>query len=105
MKFSKFFLLAVLLLSSHLSFSQAIYWADTLEYEYNSFGLEKWSGKKALGEPDAIIGDLDENAYRINKESEFGTIVVEFTEPRTAKRVVVIENNIPGRVTEAKSTL
>ena len=34
------------------------------------------------------------------RKSEFGTIVVEFTEPRAAKRVVVIENNIPGRVTE-----
>jgi len=93
-------LFAIAFFSCRTSSGQTLFWADTLDYEYNSFGVEKWSGKQALGPPNAPIGTLSEDAYRINKESEFGTVVVQFKSPKKAKRVVIIESNLPGRVTE-----
>lgn len=56
----------------YLGISQAITWANKVEFEYNPYestGLE-WTGEVALGAPDAFpYGELSPRAFRLKTEN------------------------------------
>ncbi len=91
------------LLVAMISFSsvgQEIQWASSLDFAYNLSDQANYSAKTVLGEPDAApYGQLNDKAFRLNSEAGFGTVVVNFDQPLKVRNVVIIENNLPGRIT------
>jgi len=80
-----------------------IQWASSLEYQYNQYQDFLYSGQQAIGPPDAFPpGRMNPNAFRLKSESEFGTILLGFSNPQPVNQVIIIENNDPGRVTQVK---
>ncbi len=92
-----------LILLSFVYFSgigQNIQWASSLDFAYNLSDQNSYSANTVLGEPDAApYGQLNEKAFRLNSEAGFGTVVVNFEQPLKVRNVVIIENNLPGRIT------
>lgn len=94
-----------LLLSSLFSFGQTpeIQWASSLEYQYNQFDEHEFSGVQAIGPPDAFPpGRLSKNAFRLNTDSGFGTLVLGFKKRQYVRQVVIVENYKPGRIDKVK---
>ncbi|HAA13510.1 MAG TPA: hypothetical protein DCE41_18180 [Cytophagales bacterium] len=87
-----------------LAFSQDIQWASKLNYAYNEFEPDNWSGKQVIGPPNSVLGGLDKQAFRIKEESGIATLIVDYAEPQKVTHVIVIENYLPGRVTDVSLT-
>lgn len=90
---------------SYTAFGQIrkIQWASSLQYQYNQYKEDLYSGYQAIGPPDAFPpGRISPNAFRLKSESEFGTLKLGFSKPQTVNQVIIIENNDPGRVTQVK---
>ncbi len=87
----------------YLGISQAITWANKVEFEYNPYesnGLE-WTGEVALGAPDAFpYGELSPRAFRLKTEKSYGRLVVSFDKPVAASQIWIVENYLPGRITK-----
>ena len=87
----------------YLGISQAITWANKVEFEYNPYesnGLE-WTGEVALGAPDAFpYGELSPRAFRLKTEKSYGRLVVSFDKPVPASQIWIVENYLPGRITK-----
>ncbi|MEO1054129.1 MAG: OmpA family protein [Bacteroidota bacterium] len=78
-----------------------VQWASRLVYQFNNYSDAKWSGWQALGAPDAWpLGADNPKAFKLKSESEYGTIIVSFPEPQVAQQVVIVESNLPGRISE-----
>jgi outer membrane protein OmpA-like peptidoglycan-associated protein len=92
-------LLIFLFLTTH-SFSQSIQWASDITFQYNQYGDDNYSAKQVIGEPDAKLGTEDPKAYKMKTNSGLGTIVARFANPHIVQQVVVVENYLPGRVSE-----
>lgn len=81
--------------------AQDIQWAASSPFQYNQFNDLEFTWKAAIGPPDAIpSGKVHENAFRLNSENTFGTLIVSFDNPQKASQVIIVENNIPGRIVE-----
>ncbi|MDZ7604759.1 MAG: hypothetical protein U5K79_04045 [Cyclobacteriaceae bacterium] len=81
--------------------SEKVQWASEVLYQYNQDST--FSGPRILGPPDAFPpGHLNYNAFRLDKEAAFGTIKVGFEKPQFTQQVVIIESNLPGRVSQVK---
>lgn len=97
------YLLFVLFIFSGVghNYAQDIQWASQLEFQFNHFDNESWSGKQVLGPPNALPpGSLNEKAYRMKQNSAFGTLVVGFKEPHPVQKILIVENHDPGRIVE-----
>ncbi len=91
------FLLPVLVIGQ----IRKVQWATEVLYQYNEDST--FSGPRILGAPDAFPpGHLNYNAFRLDKEAAFGTIKVGFEKPQFTQQVVIIESNLPGRVSQVK---
>jgi len=78
-----------------------VQWANSLEYQYNQFSLEEYSGKQVLGKPDAYpLGELNPKAFRLKSEASFGSFIVKFSNPQEVQQIIIVENNLPGRIVE-----
>ena len=92
-----------LLGSMYLAHGQNIQWASELEYEYNNYDFDLYSGKQALGKPDAKPeGNLSPNSFRLKSESGFGSIIVKFANPQKISQVLIVESNLPGNVVDVQ---
>ncbi|NJM93583.1 MAG: hypothetical protein HC842_01995 [Cytophagales bacterium] len=101
MRSSLFVVFVFLLGPAFQADAQVVQWANALDFEYNAFGPDNWSGKQVLGEPDAKpYGSPSERAFRLKEESGFGTVVVEFAQPMEVSFVVIVESHLPGRVAD-----
>lgn len=90
-----------LLINFNTIVAQEIQWASDSPFQFNAYGTEDFSGKSALGPPDALpSGDLHQKAFRLKNEKDFGTLIVSFSKPQKASQIIVVENNIPGRIIE-----
>ncbi|MFC2185901.1 OmpA family protein [Fulvivirgaceae bacterium LMO-SS25] len=96
-------LTAFMLTLPYLGISQAITWANKVEFEYNPYesnGLE-WTGEVALGAPDAFpYGELSPRAFRLKTEKSYGRLVVSFDKPMPASQIWIVESYLPGRITK-----
>ncbi len=91
----------ILIFISFLSTGQQIQWASKIDFVYNEFSSSTYAGSQALGAPNATpFGSLNPNAFRLKKEKEFGTLVVEFKNPQPATKVIIVESNAPGRIVD-----
>jgi OOP family OmpA-OmpF porin len=80
-----------------------IQWASNLEYQYNQYQEDDYSGHQALGPPNAFPpGRINRNAFRLVSDAEFGTLNLGFATPQQVQQVVIIENNQPGRIAQIK---
>ena len=80
-----------------------IQWASSLEYQFNQYQDHNYSGLQAMGPPNAFPpGHINKNAFRLNRDSAFGTIKLGFACPKPARQIIIIENNDPGRITQVK---
>ena len=80
-----------------------IQWASSLEYQFNQYQEIDYSGQQALGAPNAFPpGHINKNAFRLSGDSEFGTIKLGFYNPQQVEQVIIIENNLPGRIVQVK---
>lgn len=97
------FFIIVLLLFAKGAWAQEIQWASRLDYQFNQFQNDAWSGSRVLGKPDALPpGYLNKNAFRLRSRNEFGKIVVGFDRPQHAQQVVIVESFEPGRIVQVK---
>ena len=96
MKFIKTVVLTLLV--SSIGFAQEIQWASELVFQYNNFDSAMYSGKQILGPPDAKMGRLDKNAFRINKDKGYGVVTVAYNNPHPVSQILIVENNVPGRL-------
>ncbi|MEL6536231.1 MAG: hypothetical protein AAFQ98_12520, partial [Bacteroidota bacterium] len=87
-----------------LSYGQSIQWASGLNYAYNEFEPENWSGKQVIGPPNSVLGGLDKQAFRIKSESGIATLIMDYAEPQKVTHIIIIENYLPGRVTDVSLT-
>ncbi len=99
---NKFFLsFAAFLFLSPMIIAQEIQWAREVEFQHNNYGTQNWSGKQALGKPDALpYGSTHPKAFRLNSYSTFGTLIVSFNNPRRIQQIIILENFGPGRITD-----
>ncbi len=98
-------LLFICCLWSFAAFGQIrrIQWASTLEYQYNQFQDVEYSGKQALGPPDAFPpGHMNKNAFRLSGATEFGSLRLGFLYPQQVQQVIIVENHQPGRITQVQ---
>ncbi len=80
--------------------SHDIQWASNVEFQYNNYGTQNWSGKQALGRPNAFpYGKTNAKAFRLNSYSTYGTLIVSYDKPQYVQQVIILENFNPGRVT------
>lgn len=86
------------LLVSSIGFAQEIQWASELVFQYNNFDSVMYSGKQILGPPNAKMGRLDKNAFRINKNNGYGVVTVAYKNPHPVSQILIVENNVPGRL-------
>lgn len=101
MKVSKYFLYLFCTLSFFSSQAQDIIWADELSFQFNNYEEANFSGKQALGAPDALpSGSLHQKAFRMKSESAYGTLIVSYKNPTKVNHLVIIENNHPGNIVE-----
>ncbi|MCK5705971.1 MAG: PD40 domain-containing protein, partial [Cyclobacteriaceae bacterium] len=96
MKFIKTVVLTLLV--SSIGFAQEIQWASELVFQYNNFNDDMYSGKQILGPPNARMGQLDKNAFRINKHNGYGVVTVAYKNPHPVSQIIIVENNVPGRL-------
>ncbi len=81
--------------------AQNIQWAASVDFEYNQSQESLQTGSMALGAPDALpSGIVHQNAFKLNQEGAFGTLIVSYSQPQKANQIVIVENNIPGRIVE-----
>jgi outer membrane protein OmpA-like peptidoglycan-associated protein len=98
-------LLFVCFVWSFAAFGQIrkIQWASGLEYQFNQYQEDNYSGLMTLGPPDAFPpGRMNTRAFRLKSEAEFGTLKLSFSNPQQVQQVIIIENNDPGRITQVK---
>lgn len=90
------------LLCTGRSFGQEILWASEVVEQYNGFSESgDWSAEKSIGFPDALPqGELSPNAFRLNSEASFGSIILAFPKVIPVNFIVLSENHEPGRITE-----
>jgi OmpA-OmpF porin, OOP family len=93
-------LLLIFLFLTTFSFSQSIQWASEVTFQYNQYGEGDFSAKQVIGQPDAKLGSEDPKAYKMKTNAGMGTIVTKFANPHIVQQVVVVENYLPGRITE-----
>lgn len=80
--------------------ARQIQWAASVDYQYNQFGTEEFSGKDATGEPNAFpLGFINAKAYRLKSEKSFGTLMLRFAKPQTVQQLAIVESYAPGRIT------
>ncbi len=80
--------------------AQDIQWASSLDFVYNQYGDDVYSASKVLGKPDAApYGTKNENAFTLKTEASFGTVVVNYERPQLVRNIIIIENHLPGRIT------
>lgn len=83
--------------------AQEIQWASRLDYQYNQFQNNAWSGSRVIGAPDAFPpGFLNKNAFRLRSRNEFGKLVVGFDKPQQAQQLLIVESFEPGRIVQVK---
>lgn len=93
--------LLVFIITVHGLAAQQIQWAESVDFEFNQAESSLQTGIKALGAPDALpSGITHQNAFKLNQESAFGTLIVTYKQPQKINQVIVIENHIPGRIVE-----
>lgn len=81
--------------------AQEIQWADHVDFQHNNYGTQNWSGKQALGKPDALpYGTTSPKAFRLNSHATFGTLIVSFDRPQKVRQVIILESFGPGRITD-----
>jgi hypothetical protein len=103
MKKFKFILLSqcFLLLGSAalLAQSSEVTWAKQIEYQYNEFDSEEGAAKNLIGPPSATpYGKSNSNTFRLKTKNGFGRIIVSFGGAVPAKKVIIFENHLPGRI-------
>ncbi len=95
------FLLAVLWPIVSFAQIRKIQWASDVLYHYS--GDSSFSANKTIGPPDAFPpGHLNYNAFRLSSESAFGTLKLGFANPQFAQQIIIVENNLPGRISQVK---
>jgi outer membrane protein OmpA-like peptidoglycan-associated protein len=98
-------LIFVYCLGSFAAFGQIskIQWASSLEFQFNQYQEELYSASRAVGPPDAFPpGRINTNAFRLKSAQEFGNIKLGLSRPQHVNKVIIVENNDPGRITEVK---
>lgn len=81
--------------------AQEIQWAKELAFQYNQSEDCTYNGTSALGPPDALpSGIVHKNAFKLNSENAFGTLILAYDQPQKVNQVIVVENHSPGRITE-----
>lgn len=94
-------ILAILGLAASQAVAQPVQWASSVDYLYNQFGTEEYSGQSAVGAPDAFpLGFINPKAYRLKDEKGFGTIMLSFAKPAPIQQLTIVESYAPGRITK-----
>ncbi len=102
LRVSTFFLVLIFPLLSITHFGWAnppVQWASYLVFQHNNYDFGAWSGKQAVDQPNAIPpGGPSPDAFRLNKESGFGKIVLGYYHAAPICQILVAENYLPGRI-------
>jgi outer membrane protein OmpA-like peptidoglycan-associated protein len=82
-------------------FAQDIQWASGINFQFNQFSDDEFSASELIGPPDAVpYGEMSKKAFRLNAESGYGTVTLNYNSPQHVSQVVVVENYLPGRISK-----
>ncbi len=84
-----------------LSFTQEIQWASGVSFQFNQFAENEYSADELTGPPNATpYGELSKNAFRLNAESGYGAVTLDYATPQKVSQIIVVENHLPGRISK-----